>query len=154
MTQKYLGIAIGFDEKTADIRIAQYESGTRTPKEKLVYDLAKAMDVNPKALDVPEIDSHIGLMHTLFALEDLYGLKINSIDGELCLTLDKANGSTYLSMFDMLIAWQDEAEKLKRGEITKQEYDDWRYNYPRIKAERLKTELDALRAEKNAEPTE
>lgn len=154
MTQKYLGMSIGFDEKTADVRMAQYESGTRTPKEKLVFDLANAMDVSPKALDVPEIDSHIGLMHTLFALEDLYGIKINSIDSELCLTLDKTNGSTYISMFDMLNAWQHEAEKLKRGEITKQEYDNWRYNYPRIKAERLKAGLDARRAEKNAEPTE
>ena len=36
MTQKQLGMAIGFDEKTADIRIAQYESGTRTLKEKLL----------------------------------------------------------------------------------------------------------------------
>lgn len=151
MTQKYLGMAIGFDEKTADVRMAQYESGTRTPKEKLVSDLANAMDVSPKALDVPEIDSHIGLMHTLFALEDLYGLKINSIDGELCLTLDKTNGSTYLSMFDMLNTWQHEAEKLKRGEITKQEYDDWRYNYPRIEAERTKMVLDARRAEKDKE---
>ena len=32
MTQKELGKAIGFDDRTADIRIAQYESGTRTPK--------------------------------------------------------------------------------------------------------------------------
>ena len=31
MTQKYLGIEIGFPEKTADIRMAQYESGTRSP---------------------------------------------------------------------------------------------------------------------------
>ena len=30
MTQKQLGIAVGFDEKSADVRIAQYESGTRT----------------------------------------------------------------------------------------------------------------------------
>ena len=33
MTQKELGMAVGLDEKSADIRIAQYESGTRTPKE-------------------------------------------------------------------------------------------------------------------------
>ena len=32
MTQKYLGQAVGFPEKTADVRMAQYESGTRTPK--------------------------------------------------------------------------------------------------------------------------
>ena len=32
MTQKYLGTAIGFTEKTADVRMAQYESGSRTDK--------------------------------------------------------------------------------------------------------------------------
>jgi transcriptional regulator with XRE-family HTH domain len=147
ITQKSLGTAIGFDDKTADVRMAQYESGTRTPKERLVSNLANVLDVSPFALTVPNIDSNIGLMHTLFALEDLYGLKINSIDGELCLTLDKTNGGTYLSMFDMLNAWQHEAEKLKAGTITKEEYDTWRYNYPRIAAERFKAELDAKRAE-------
>ena len=38
MTQKYLGIMAGLPERTADIRMAQYEAGTRTPKE----DLTKA----------------------------------------------------------------------------------------------------------------
>ena len=32
MTQKTLGIAAGFSPETADIRIAQYESGARMPK--------------------------------------------------------------------------------------------------------------------------
>ena len=32
MTQKYLGTAIGFPEKSADVRLAQYETGTRKPK--------------------------------------------------------------------------------------------------------------------------
>ena len=36
---------------------------------------------------------YVGLMHTLFALEDMYGLKIKDIDGELCLCLDKSNTS-------------------------------------------------------------
>lgn len=148
LTLKSLGTAIGFDEKTADVRMAQYESGTRTPKEKLISNLANVLDVSPHALTVPDIDSYIGLMHTLFALEDIYGLKINNIDGELCLTLDKTKGSTYLSMFDMFNAWQHESEKLKAGTITKEEYDTWRYNYPRIEAERFKTERDAKRAVK------
>ena len=147
ITQKSLGAAIGFEDKTADVRMAQYESGTRTPKEKLVSNLANVLDVSPYALTVPNIDSDVGLMHTLFALEDLYGLKINSIDGVLCLTLDKTNGSTYLSMFDMFNAWQHEADKLRASTITKEEYDTWRYNYPRIEAERFKAELDAKRTE-------
>ena len=63
-TQKYLGQLIGFPEKTADIRIAQYESGTRTPKADITKELAKALEVSPLALDVPDIDSGLGLMHT------------------------------------------------------------------------------------------
>ena len=71
-------------------------------------------------------------MHTLFTLEDLYGLHSGEIDGELCLRLDKSKGTTYLSMFDMFHAWQEQAEKLKSGEITKEEYDEWRYKYPEL----------------------
>jgi len=130
MTQKWLGMAIGFDEKTADVRMAQYESGTRSPKEKLVGDIATALDVSPRALDVPEIDSYVGLAHTLFALEDLYGLRIGEIEGEVCLRLDKFKGTTYLSMFDIFRAWNEQAVKLKNGEITEDEYNQWRYKYP------------------------
>jgi transcriptional regulator with XRE-family HTH domain len=132
MTQKYLGMAIGFPERTADIRMAQYESGTRTPKDDLTNNLANVLEVSPQALDLPNIDSEIGLMHTLFALEDIYGLKIGEIEGEVCLRLDKNRGTTYVSMFDMLNAWRQEAAKLETGEITKEEYDQWRYRYPKF----------------------
>ncbi|MCI1998872.1 MAG: helix-turn-helix domain-containing protein [Clostridia bacterium] len=132
MTQKMLGIKVGFDKRNADVRMAQYESGTRTPKENLVNALAEALEVSPKALTVPEIDSYIGLMHTFFALEDLYGIKVGEIDGELCLRLDKSKDTTYLSMLDMFSAWQHEAEKFRNGEITQEEYNTWRYNYPSI----------------------
>ena len=90
-TQKYLGQLIGFPEKTADIRIAQYESGTRTPKADITKELAKALDVSPLALDVPDIDSELGLMHTLFALEDIYGLQAEEKDGETKLSFSNAS---------------------------------------------------------------
>ena len=145
MTQKWLGMAVGFDEKTADVRMAQYESGTRTPKENYVADIAKVLSVSPKALDLPDVDSYVGLAHTLFALEDIYGIKISNIDGELCLRLDKSKGTTYLSMLDIFTTWQHEAEKLSSGETTKEEYDSWRYNYPRDEVERAKRQRDELR---------
>ena len=132
MTQKYLGMMVGFSEKTADVRMAQYETGARTPKADLTAELARVLDVSPKALDVPEIDSYVGLMHTLCALEDIYGLKVGEIDGEICLRLDKSKGTTYLQMFDMFHAWQEESAKLERGEIDREEYDRWRYRYPEL----------------------
>ena len=85
MTQKQLGEILGFLGKTSDVRMAQYESEARTPKQDLVKEMAHILDVSPRAITVPEIDSYIGLMHTLFALEDMYGLKIGEIDGEVCL---------------------------------------------------------------------
>ena len=88
MTQKYLGMALGFPEKSADVRLAQYETGSRTPKADLTAALAQVLDVSPHALSVPDIDSYVGLMHTLFTLEDNYGLKIGEVDGEICLRVN------------------------------------------------------------------
>ena len=76
MTQKALGIAAGFSPETADIRIAQYESGVRTPKHALLCTLAEALGVSPSALDIPRIKSHRVLKQLLLALEDEYGLTI------------------------------------------------------------------------------
>lgn len=145
MTQKYLGQAVGFPEKSADVRLAQYETGTRTPKADLTAALAQVLDVSPQALDVPDIDTDIGLMHTLFALEDIRGLTIGEIDGEICLRLNKSRGLTYSSMFEMLSKWANEVKKLEAGEITREEYDHWRYTYPKVEAQRTRDELDALR---------
>ena len=55
MTQKYLVQKIGFPERSADVRMAQYEVGSRKPKEDVTNALAEALDVSPRALNVPDI---------------------------------------------------------------------------------------------------
>ena len=52
---------------------------------------------------------------------------------------------------DMFNAWYQQAEKLESGEITKEEYDQWRYTYPKMEAEQTRQELDALREKRKAE---
>ena len=94
MTQKYLGTIVGFPERSADVRLAQYETGTRKPKAELTAALAQALDVSPHALDVPDIDSYIGLMHTLFTLEDLYG-QIGTLQRELMDSKQKQKESQF-----------------------------------------------------------
>ena len=130
MTQKYLGILVGFPEKTADIRMAQYESGTRTPKEDLTNTLAEVLEVSPLALSVPDIDSEQGLMHTLFALEDLYGFKIEPTENGVVLKMENSKMVSG-SVLQMMTAWAEQAEKYRSGEITKDQYDEWRYNFPK-----------------------
>ena len=132
MTQKYLGMLVGFPERSADVRLAQYETGSRKPKAELTAALAQALDVAPQALDIPDIDSQIGLMHTLFALEDIYGLTISETDGEVCLKISKDKGKAAEELLQMLTAWQEQAAKLTTEEISREEYDQWRYNYPKF----------------------
>ena len=134
MTQKYLGQMVGFPEKTADIRMAQYESGSRSPKAELTENLAGALGVSPLALSVPDIDSYLGLMHTLFTLEDRYGLKINEMDGEVCLKVDVRKNKDAARLHEMLCSWQQAAAMLEAGEISKEDYDKWRYYSPEFDA--------------------
>ena len=130
MTQKYLGMALGFPEKSADVRLAQYETGSRTPKAELTAALAQVLDVSPHALSVPDIDSYVGLMHTLFALEDNYGLKVTEQDGVLSLQVDFRKNKDAARLHEMLWTWREQAAKLEAGEISQEEYDRWRYHYP------------------------
>ena len=132
MTQKYLGMLVGFPEKSADVRLAQYETGSRKPKSDLTAALAQALDVAPQALDIPDIDSYIGLMHTLFTLEDIYGLTVSESDGEVCLKVNKDKNKDAAELLKMLCAWKKQSDKLSAEEISKEDYDQWRYNYPKF----------------------
>ena len=131
MTQKYLGQVVGFPEKTADIRMAQYESGSRTPKAELTESLAGALGVSPLALSVPDIDSYLGLMHTLFTLEDRYGLTVETGENGVSLRVDPRKGTDAAELSEMLAAWAEQSEKYHNGDINRDEYDKWRYNYPK-----------------------
>ncbi len=131
MTQKWLGQAVGFPQKTADIRMAQYESGSRTPKADLTNKLAEVFDISPQALSVPDIDSYIGLMHTLFTLEDRYGLTIVKTENGVSMYADPRKGTDAAELSEMLNAWAEQSEKYHSGDINRDEYDKWRYNYPK-----------------------
>ena len=110
MTQKYLGMRLGFPERSADVRLAQYETGTRTPKADLIEGLAYILDVSPQALTVPDIDTYIGLAHTLFTLEDVYGLKVKEADGQVCLQVEvKPGDRSAEELSKILKAWREQA---------------------------------------------
>lgn len=122
----------GIHGKTSDVRMAQYESEARVPKIDLVKQMSQIFDVNTHALTVPDIDTHIGLMHTLFALEDIYGLKVKNVDGQPHLCLGSSISAPGSSVDEMLRAWMEQSDKLENGEISKEEYDEWRYKYPEL----------------------
>ena len=121
--------------------MAQYESEARVPKIDLVKQMSQIFDVNSPALTVPDIDTYAGLMHTLFALEDMYSLKVKNISGQPYLCLDRSISAPGSSVDQMLHAWMEQADKLENGEISKKEYDEWRYKYPELDTYQKRTKV-------------
>lgn len=144
MTQKELGVRLGFSEHTAVIRVGQYENEKRTPKQDMINQMARIFDVAPEAITVPEIDDYYGLMHTLFTLEDRYGLTVANIEGEICLKQNINHPGYDRSLAGRLRDWYEEKQKLNNGSILISEYDHWRYSYPADLAEEQKTRVDSL----------
>ena len=131
MTMKYLGQRLGYAEKSADVRVAQYESGNRKPKEDTIHALAEIFDVAPAALNVPDIDSYIGIMHTLFVLEDQYDLSADLIDGEPVLRFGTDIKKRDF-LWNLFTSWAAEAARYRAGEISEEDYNAWRYHYPKF----------------------
>lgn len=119
LTQKQLGIMLGFTESNADVRIAQYESGTRKPSYLIMKNMSDKLDVSMYALEAPEIDlrRQNETMHILFALEDA-GLIQFTDSGILIDTKDK-------NFRKRLLQWRTVHSKI----ADKESYDEWRYRY-------------------------
>ena len=126
MTQKELGLLVGFNPLSAEVRIAQYESGERTPRLPLRKELASALGVAPEALSVPNIENDRELMHLLFAMEDRCHITITEDD--YAFRIEFPNREFTLLTINLL-SWQEKQAQLQAGEITKEEYDNWRYNF-------------------------
>ena len=144
MTQQELGTKLGFSEKSAVIRVGQYENENRKPKQDMINNMAYIFDVASEAITVPNIDNYIGLMHTLFALEDRYGLTVTMLDGQICLKQDINHSNYNRSLADDLQSWYDKKSKLTSGSILASEYDHWRYNFPADRAAETRQSLDEL----------
>lgn len=54
---------LGYHVKLSDLRVGQYETGKRNPKEDLIIKFAQALDIEPAALSNTEPDTIDGLMH-------------------------------------------------------------------------------------------
>lgn len=144
MTQKYLGLRLGFSEKSADSRVAQYENGRREPKMDMLEQIADILDVSTLALDCPKINNEKEVMHTLFAIEDLYGLSVFFENERVCLKLEHCENYNGIEMQLYLTQWMMKKNELRDGKITQEEYDHWKYNFSSGRRVKIKpsAELD------------
>lgn len=130
LTQKELGLRLGYTDGTADIRVSQYESGTRIPKKETIEKLADILKVSPRAFLVPHIDNLNDIVQILFALEDICGLSINVLDNRFCLTLNDFDSiATNGDLIKFFMSWKERSDAFDKRNISKEKYDDWRYNF-------------------------
>ena len=107
LTQKELGTMLGFGA-SGDIRIAQYESGIRTPKEQMLLKMAGVLCVQPTVFSFRVSISKNDLMQSLFWIEELKG------GGEI---------------YDCIKTWEKMKSQYEDGKISKEEYFQWKITY-------------------------
>lgn len=90
MTQKELGLKVGFSVATADNRIRQYEIGKMKPKEDKLGLIADALNVPVEALNDIDIssDNRNALFNILFELERTEGLQVKKIGDQFVLSFN------------------------------------------------------------------
>lgn len=124
MTQKELGMAIGFDEASASPRIAQYEGEYRVPREKVLNKMAEVLQVDSKSISTPTGYTEEDMMYRLLMLEEFFPemmleKKIETEEILINLHNKKLN--------DFLKQWTCFREQRKKGDIEKRQYAEWKY---------------------------
>ena len=142
LSQKQLAIMSGMSEPA----VRNYELGNRTPSFQQLERLAFALKLSPYALADPCLENRHGVMQALFSMEDDFGLRPVEVDGQVMIYIDRQKKNPAPdSPEDDLRDWYGVAVELAEGKISQEEYDEWRYSYPRVKAERQKVVRDELR---------
>lgn len=128
LTQKELGLLMGFEEKNASMRILQYEKGIRTPSKKTLLKLTEILGVSQYVFEVQDLESELVLIHVLFELENIWDIDIEQVGAYFILHFADDEPVNPL-LYDHLSAWRDMKEKYKNKEISQTEYNEWKNTY-------------------------
>ncbi len=136
-TQAELGEKVGLN----DVRIRQYESGARTPREDVRKSLAEALEIKDFYLETGGLpEGFEEAMYSLFKLDSSFPIKIKEVEiqetGKRGNVYTKTEYVMYFqdeaaaSMSSFLPAWKKMRDAYDNEEITKEEYEDWKANWP------------------------
>jgi len=152
LTQKALGIQMGYDEKTADARIRHYEMGKITPKLPGMIKLAEILKVNIINFTVDESGSLEHVMQMFFWLDEILPGTFNPVQLERNKKNGKPNEDNAVkcnnsddwpaappmaiwlnnpTLNQFVREWMHRKQELRAGEISREEYFEWKLNWPR-----------------------
>jgi transcriptional regulator with XRE-family HTH domain len=153
LTQKDVGLALGYQENTAKVRIAQYEAGSRVPKKETAIEIANILNINYVAIYDDNLSSAEQIMQTLFWLEEeilntFHLFKLNPKPQKEIVTSVEYNGLftddyyyptskppiaiafSYNLINDFLAEWFTRIKELEKNIISREEYFEWKINWP------------------------
>ena len=165
MTMDELGAALGFEGKNMSVRVSQYETGDRIPREDMIRKLAEALHCNYKALSDYGTGAAEDIIETLFWLEESAtplpargkGIRFPEYTGPgnlihlSAMTLAKKSAKSSMTyteddydmagspvavtfeyglVNDFLSEWNEMKCKLAAGEISPNEYFEWKITWP------------------------
>lgn len=110
MTQRELGIRLGYKENGADVRIAQYEADHRRPKEETLYQIAEILEVSPFHFIRLEEGSPEEVIRSLLWLEE-----------------EKPDLIQHLKIGIAVWEWLSKKEAVRMGIMTEEEYQEWKW---------------------------
>lgn len=137
MSQRELGEKVSLNAN----RIQQYENGARKPKFDLCKQMAEALGVKASALLDPQVTSYIGAMFAFFEMETLFDLRLEEVDGQVCICFGENQRDINVSTMNKnLKAWYErrkqmesdilEASSEKEKKRIIHEYHMWEWNFP------------------------
>lgn len=121
LTQKELAIKAGL----TDAAIRNYELGNRSPTKEQMQKIAQALDCDISALTDHEPNSIHEFIHIIFDYEKEMKLR-PLIDESTSVLL-----SHDMNFNDFLVEWDEMRKKHYNGEITDEEFEDWKLSYPK-----------------------
>ena len=151
MTQKDLGISIGFPPKSATVRIAQYESCNVSPKKDTAIAISKALKCNYVNIYYGEdLGKAERFMFDLFWMEEstanllyVFQLEKYSDTDDSRIIYGKYNDYNYDSIFptvalafnyslinDLMREWAYHFDERQKGKILADKYFEWKLNWP------------------------
>lgn len=139
LSQKELGIMTRMSEPT----IRNYELENRNPSIEQLQKIADALEISYFALANPDIDSYHGIMHTLFKLEEVAGITPYINEGEVYLKIK--NDTMNSSIIKYIKEWDKVYKQFLNGEITEEDYEEWKITFPEYIAYNCKKKLPSKR---------
>lgn len=112
------------------VSLRKYEYGERTPKDPMIAEVARCLEVNPSSLKSDWGSDANDAIHMLFELEEAFCLEPIKVGDTVVLALPEDLGSEdQEALAKALRHWYRNSRDLKDGELRRDEYVAWKDSF-------------------------